>query len=115
MRRSAELGSMGAGGKAQTVISSAATQTPTFLISVHIATLKMTDVAPPTSLGKRVHEGENGEEEVKNGAGEQPQDTPMDDADDSDDDVGPMPMPDSAAPRKKRKGTRRLKYLVWLD
>lgn len=53
-------------------------------------------------MGKRAHDGaDDGPENEENAVGS---DQTTEDVDMSDDDVGPMPMSDAAAPRKKRKG-----------
>lgn len=63
----------------------------------------MTESPPPTALGKRAHDGE--EDGRRNETDTAGLDQPTGDVDMSDDDdVGPMPMSDAAAPRKKRKG-----------
>ncbi|KAG8884819.1 hypothetical protein FRB98_002145 [Tulasnella sp. 332] len=62
----------------------------------------MIESPPPTALGKRAHDGED--EDLDNGNGPQGGDQATEDVDMSDDeDVGPMPMSDTAAPKKKRK------------
>lgn len=78
----------------------------------------MAESAPPSSLGKRAHDGGHADGttdvdgdvniEVAAAQGEN---------EDSDEDVGPMPMPDTAAPRKKRKGelAHLLKHLEQLS
>ncbi|KAG9009450.1 hypothetical protein FRB93_005386 [Tulasnella sp. JGI-2019a] len=61
----------------------------------------MSESPPPSALGKRAHDGGDVEED---NTGNRSSGAVVEDVDMSDDeDVGPMPMPGAAAPRKKRK------------